>query len=419
MSSKRNIIFVVLARFVSRVGGSAAFFIGVWGMAAYEFQVSASTLAWMMAGLSIAEIAGSMAAGVFIDRFGPKVVLIAAELLTLPVVLSLFLVQGFSAFVPLAWLFGFFGAPTFTAGSSFAPFLAENTAQLQKVNAAVEGAGSLAFILGPALGGAIAASFGVRYVFALMALSSVLAVIFALAVAIPRPQRAEDFDGHPLREFVNGLKVSYSVPALRYVILTGSLVWFGFGAFGALEPLFYRDVLKVDVQWIGWMNTVFGFGLVSGAILLPRLPKNIITAGGLATMAALCGLGAIGYVGSTDLRLVAAGSLLWGLVLGATEPLLRTLLHINSPEEYVGRVVSTAQYHKNAGELIPLAVAPTLAVLFGVQATLIAGGVVVALLAVASLPIALSLDKAGLRAVRVLPAAAEDEAISHFGEKTL
>ncbi|MGV8083061.1 MAG: MFS transporter [Coriobacteriia bacterium] len=417
MKLNRNIIFVILARFVSRVGGSAAFFMGVWGMAAYDFQVTAGTLAWMMAGLSLAEIAGSMTAGVFIDRFGPRTVLIGAELLTLPVAVALILVHQFAVFVPFAWLFGFVGAPTFTAGSSFAPYLAENTSQLQKVNAAVEGAGSLAFILGPALGGIIASAFGARYVFGLMALSSVLAVLFASAVSISRPERSASTEGHVLREFADGLKVSYKTPMLRYVILAGSLVWFGFGAFGALEPLFYRDVLKVGVQWIGWMNTIFGFGLVCGAVLLPRLPKNVVTASGLGVMVALCGLGAIGYVGTTDLRIVAAGSMVWGTVIGATEPLLRTLLHINSPEEYVGRVVSTAQYHKNAGELVPLAVAPALAVLFGVQITLIAGGVLVALLALSSLPIAVALDRRGLRAVRVIPATEDDDAVARLGDK--
>jgi len=34
MLSNRNLAFVVAARFVSRIGGSAAFFIGTWGMAA-------------------------------------------------------------------------------------------------------------------------------------------------------------------------------------------------------------------------------------------------------------------------------------------------------------------------------------------------------------------------------------------------
>ncbi|NTW28649.1 MAG: MFS transporter [Coriobacteriia bacterium] len=417
MLSDRNIALVVLARFVSRVGGSAAFFVGVWGMAAYTFHQPASTLAWMMAGMSLSEIAGSMVAGVFIDRLGPRKVLIVAEMLTLPVAVTLMFVQSFAVFVPLAWLFGFVGAPTFTAGASFAPYLSSDNERLQKINATVEGAGSLAFIIGPALGALVVQAWGAPSVFGLMAAASAIAAIAAWFVVIEVPVRRRESGHHPFREFTNGLRVSYSVPALRYTILTGSLVWFGFGAFGALEPLFYRDVLNVGVQWIGWMNTMFGLGLVCGAVLLSRLPKRMISAPGLGVMAALAGLGAIAYVGSTNLWVVAFGSVVWGVVIGATEPLLRTLLHLNSPHEYVGRVVGTAQYHKNAGELLPLAVAPTLALAFGVQATLIAGGVLVAIIALATLPIAFSVDRRGLRAVRVLPTAPEDEVIARLGDK--
>ena len=49
------------------------------------------------------------------------------------------------------------------------------------------------------------------------------------------------------------------------MILAGTAVWFGFGAFSALEPLFFRDVVGVGVEWIGWMNTAFSVGLISGA----------------------------------------------------------------------------------------------------------------------------------------------------------
>jgi hypothetical protein len=170
-------------------------------------------------------------------------------------------------------------------------------------------------------------------------------------------------------------------------------MWFGFGAFAALEPLFFRDVVGVGVEWIGYMNTLFGLGMVAGAALLPRLPAAVVGARGLAVGTALVGLGSVGYVGTADLRFIAVGALAWGLVIGGIEPLLRTLIHLDAPHEYVGRVVGTAQYHRNAGELIPLALAPALAVAFGVQAVLIGGGVMVALIALAGSGVARAIDR--------------------------
>jgi len=49
----RNIALVTTARFVARLGGEAAFFIGVWGMAAYRFNATPTQIAALMAVLAI------------------------------------------------------------------------------------------------------------------------------------------------------------------------------------------------------------------------------------------------------------------------------------------------------------------------------------------------------------------------------
>lgn len=417
MFNDRNTLLVVAARFISRVGGTAVFFIGVWGVAAYTFNASARSLAFVMAGSSIASIIGSIAAGVFVDRIGPRLVLFYAELLTIPVVIALTFAHTWTAFVGLAWLLGLVGTPTFTAGASFAPFLVKGTKGLERVNAAIEGAGSAGFVLGPAIGAVIAKLAGVTAVFWLMAVCSVTAAVLAWLVRIDVTSCSTQRD--PVDEFKAGLRVSYSTRTLRYVILAGTAVWFGFGAFSALEPLFFRDVVGVGVEWIGWMNTAFSVGLISGAYLLPKLSSRVVSVRGLAVMTSLCGLGAVAYVGSTDLRIIAVGAALWGLAIGVTEPLMRTVLHVASPEGYVGRVVGTAQYHRNAAELVPLAFAPALAAAFGVQATLIVGGVLVALGVAVTWPIAVSIDRELAESGRSIMSPQVSEPRVGWGDETI
>lgn len=387
----RNLALVIAARFVSRAGGSAAFFVGTWGVAAYVFNATAAHLAWMSAGNALAGIAGTVAAGVLVDRVGPRKVLIAAEILTIPAVIAMSLAPTFPLFVIASMCFSLVGVPTFTAGASFAPFLVTGREALERANALIEAAGSAGFVLGPAVGAVVSQAFGIRAVFWVMAIAAVVAVALAWFVRIDEAP-ASSSERHPLAELRDGLRVSYTTPSLRYFILLGSLGWFGFGAFAALEPLFYRDAVGVGVEWIGYMNTVFGVGLVTGAWLLPRLPDRLVSARGAALLVALMGLGAIGYVGTTELWLIAVGAVVWGTVIGAADPLLRTLIHVDSPHEYVGRVVGTAQYHRSLGELVPLALAPGLAAVFGVQPVLIAGGVVVFAVALASWGVARRID---------------------------
>lgn len=402
MFSDRNITLVILARLVSRVGGSAAFFIGTWGTAAYSFHASATQLAGMSAANAVAGILGTMVAGVLIDRIGPRRVLIGAEVLTIPAVIAMSQARTFPVFVMCSVLFAIAGVPTFTAGASFAPFLVSGREQLERVNSYIEAAGSAGFVLGPAIGAVISKLFGLPYVFLLMAVSSVIAATLATMIRIEEKPAEKRQPKHPLEELRAGLRVSYTLRSLRYFILLNTLVWLGFGSFSALEPLFYRDVVGVGVEWIGYMNTFFGSGIIIGAWLLPRLPDRVVSARGALVGTVLAGLGASLYVGSSNLWLIMAGSIAWGLIIGGLEPLMRTLIHLDTPHEYVGRVMSTVQYHRNAAELVPLAFAPALAAMVGVQPVLMGGGVIVALLAAATWFEAVSIERLARKATEAI-----------------
>ena len=173
------------------------------------------------------------------------------------------------------------------------------------------------------------------------------------------------------------------------------------------------------MQWIGWINTAFSVGLVLGAWGLSKLPAKVVSARGLAVLGSLCGLGAVAYVGSTHLPIIALGGALWGLVIGLAEPALRTMLQVAAPEGYVGRVVGAAQYHRNAGELVPLAIAPAAAAAFGVQPTLIGGGVIVAIVLALSWPSAASIDRELAEQGRVVSRAATGPARVGIGDEVL
>ena len=391
-SSDRNLAFVVVARFISRLGGTAVWFIGTWGTAAYVFQADARQLATMSAINGVAAIVGSLTAGVLIDRFGPRKVMIVAEILSIPPVLWMMVAPTFSTFVIGAAVFSLFGVPTWTAGASFAPFMFSGRTELERANAYIEGGSAIGFVLGPSVGSVVSTLFGVKSVFWVMVAASLIAAGAAWLVRIDESRR-EHVSDNPWNDFVEGMRLSYTTRSLRYFILLGTAVWVGFGSFSALESLFYRDVVGVDLEWIGWMNTVFGAGLVVGAATLPRLPKRVVSATGLAVATALTGLATLGYIGTSKLAIIAVGAVVWGFFFGALEPLMRTLLHLDSPHEYVGRVVGTMQWHRSAGELVPLAFVPALAAAFGIQEVLIGCGVLVAFFAVVSFPVARSIDR--------------------------
>lgn len=394
MVHRTDVYRVVAARFLSRAGSEAAFFVGVWGKAAFQMGASAHELAVIMFILSITSIVGSLSAGILVDRYGPRRVLVVAEFFFVPAALALALAQNLTQLSIIVAIWAFVGAPVVTAGASFAPFLVGPHTDLKRTNALIEGAGSLAFAVGPAVGALLVRYASVDWVFVLDAATSLIAAVVVYRVKLPPVVHEGDAVTRGVfSQLGAGLTVAYGMRSLRYYVLAGSLVWFAFGSFGVLEPLFFRDVVGTGVEAMGWMNSIFGVGFLVGASMLPRLPGKLISARGLSLMVALTGVGTVLYVGVPDLRVIAVGAFFWAAVIGVMEPLLRTLLHRDAPHAAVGRVMGIAEVHRRAGEIIPLGIAPWLAATFGVQAVLIGGGLAATLAAALSLGEARAIDR--------------------------
>jgi len=408
MFRDKNVMRVVLARFISRAGGEAAFFVGVWGKAAYTFHANPTQIALLMGVLAISRIAGTAVSGVLIDRYDPRRVLAVAEAVFVPTAIALAFAGNMWQLTALAVLLGIVGAPVYTAAASFAPFIANEKSDLRRINAWIEGAGSTAFIIGPGLGGLMARYVGLDWVFVFDALTSLVAVVLIWGVRVRQVEHERRAKTSAWAEMREGLRYTYTHRALRYPVLLGTAVWIGFGAFGALEPLFYRDVLRTGPEMIGYMNTLFGLGLVAGAWLFTRIGGLKANARTLGIVSALVGLGAIMYVGTRLLTVVALGGFVWGIFIGVADVLLRVLIQSASPDHLIGRIAGVSQMHRQAGELLPLAVAPALAAAFGVQAVLIGGGLVLSVFALGSLPEAFAVDR--LPRVRDVAASAVLEA---------
>lgn len=392
MWSDPSVLRVVAARFISRIGGEAAFFVGIWGKAAFELEADAKGVAVVMAALGVSSLIGSSLAGVLVDRFDPRRVLIAGEFLFVPVVLGMILVDSLQGVAAMAFLIGLVGTPVFTAISSFGPYLTDDPDRLGRINSYIEGASWSAFVVGPGIGALLAGTIGIDAIFVLDAATSIVAAVLVVRVTVRHLEKASDRGGS-LAELREGFRFSYGHKRLRFYILLGSTVWIMFGTFSALEALFYRDILGVSIETLGWVNSIFGLGLVGGTWVVSRLSAEYRTARNLSLIVTATGLGSILYVGTDKLEVVVVAGVIWGAVIGLMAPLHRTLIQLNSPDEYVGRITGVTHVHSEVGHLLPLAIAPPLAAAFGLQVTLMGAGIAVALVALLTLPAANRLDR--------------------------
>lgn len=392
MWSDRNVRSVVVARLISRIGGEAAFFVGIWGKAAFNLEATPAQLAAVMAALGLASLIGASAAGVLVDRFNPRRVVIWGELAFVPAALSLIFANTIPSLVVATFILGLVGTPVFTAISSFGPFLTDDEPRLAKVNSWIEGASWTAFVLGPAMGAILAGSIGVDAIFVLDAVTSVIAAVLIWPVKVRHFDPVEARTGG-WSELKAGFRIAYGNPRLRFYIWLGSSVWLLFGVFSALEPLFYRDTLGVEVEALGWVNSIFGLGLIGGTLIAGRLPERFRSASWLTILVGMNALGVLAYVGTDSLTVVVFAAPFWGLIIGQMAPLHRTMIQVNSPESAIGRIMGVNHIHSEVGHLLPLAFAPAVAAMLGVQRTLLASGAIVAVVALVFIAPARRLDR--------------------------
>jgi DHA3 family macrolide efflux protein-like MFS transporter len=200
-------------------------------------------------------------------------------------------------------------------------------------------------------------------------------------------------------ELKDGFRIAYGNPRLRFYIWLGSSVWLLFGVFSALEPLFYRDILGVEVEALGWVNSIFGIGLVGGTLIAGRLPERFRSATWLTFLVGMNAVGVLAYVGTDMIAVVVVAAPFWGLIIGQMAPLHRTMVQINSPEQAVGRIMGVSHIHSEVGHLLPLAFAPAVAAVLGVQQTLLLSGSIVAVVALSFAIPARKLDRTRVIAV--------------------
>lgn len=348
----------------------------------------------LMAVLGLTALMGSAVGGVLVDRFGPRRVLVAGEVLFAPAALALILPTTMVGLTIAVAAAGVLGHLVYTAVASFPPYLVEGEADLVRVNALVEVGGTAAFVAGPAVGGVLAATLGLSWIFVLDAVTSLVAVALVARVRTRPLAVSEKGRRTALTELVEGFRFTYTAPVVRFSLIVGTLTWISFGAFGALEPLFFREVLQVGPAALGYVNAVFGLGMVGGSAVLGRLPSGFVSARTVTVLTMLGGAGAVIYTGTADLRVVLLGAVGWGAVLGMQMPALRTLAQLGTPDGLQGRVMGAMQTQQTVGELLPLTFVPVLALVVGIQTVLVASGVVLAAIAVLLLRPARRLDRA-------------------------
>jgi MFS family permease len=283
-------------------------------------------------------------AGVLADRFSRKSILVTTDVLRALIVLGFLLVNSAErAWLIYALTIAQFAVSAFfePAKSALLPGLVDDGDELLAANTLSSATWSAMLTLGAAIGGVMAALFGVRVALIVDSLSFLVSALFIWRVAAPayRDFMAEPSSGWT--DFLDGLRYVKRQPDIGRLTLVKAMAQIG--SPDIMIAVYAAQVFPVGEDGaiaLGFLYAFAGMGAVLGPIL-----GNIFSGGQARALQQAIGVGFV---------LVAAGWLLFGwapsLPIALIAMTLRhmggsinwtyssVLLQMKAPDHFLGRV---------------------------------------------------------------------------------
>jgi MFS family permease len=375
--ARRNFGLLWFGGFISFIGDWVLFI----GMPISIYQITASALAttvMFVCGVVPSIVLGSVA-GVYVDRWDRRRVVIVGNLLLAAALLPLTLVRG----VGTIWIvygvvlveasIGQFVVP---AVGALLPRLVE-TDELVAANSLNSAANNLSRVIGPPIGGVIAAAGGITGV---ALFDAVTFLVAAALVASMRGMVSTAFVAASLEEGVRawrklwiewrgGLRLIWADNVVRTLFLLVALSSIGEGVFRVLFILYAVQILKGGASELGVLMSAQGVGSILGSFVLVAISARVSPAKLIGWTTMLFGL-----IDLTAFNVPAFGApfavvvglfFLVGIPGAMSFPTVFSVIQARVPDAYRGRVLGAMFTTSSLLALVGLGIAGTLTVPLG------------------------------------------------------
>lgn len=355
----------------------------------YVYSLTGSALA--TGGTFIAESLPSVlfgsVAGVYVDRWDRRRTMIVADLLRAALVLGL-LAVGSRETVWIVFAVSFVQA---TVGQFFRPSkdalipLLVGKQDLLAANSLSSMSTQLTMLIGPTLGGASLALFGMPSGILFDSASFLFsAVMAALVVSPPREEATSERRdgisawGQVWGEYREGISLMRRNRVVIALLLAMGITELGQGLINVQLVPWVKDVLHGDSLVLGWIASAQGIGGLIGGLALSSRGNSLSPARLLASCLILDGLIVIVVVHSAVLLVILGLIVVIGMVMVVFGVRLQTLLQLSVADSYRGRVLGAYGATQSALLVGGMGIAGALGALVGPIATLDLAGVLYA-----------------------------------------
>lgn len=344
------------------------------------FKLTGQGLA--LAGLVAAEIVPILAlgpvAGVIIDRFSRKTVLIVADLFRAALTLSLVWPQG-------AWHAYLVAAGLAAGGAFFNPavqaIIPALTTEEQRLaaNSVSWSTAQLVQIVASAIVGSLVAFFGTGPAFVINAVSFVVSALLIARLAVPpHAGQIEGSEKRGLGQYVRdareGLTYALRDRCVSRLLIVQMLASFAVGATGALLVVLAERHLHLPAAGFAWLIGAIGVGALVGPLIPNTFAKDYRNARWLFVPYIIRGIGDVLLAIIVPLPLALLLLFVYGLNTSTGMVVFSSTVQDAVPDRIRGRVFTLLDVTWSLMQLLSLAVGGALADRVGIQFVYWAGG---------------------------------------------
>jgi len=356
-----------LAQFVSIFGDFLALF-GVISLITFRMhgtavQVTAVTIAYI---LPLAVI--SPVAGVFVDHWNVKRLMIASDLIRAALIVLLVFVRDVTQicviFAALSVVSSFFAPAQSVTVRTIVP-----QERLLAANAMLSQAFYVVRLASPFAAGALIAWLGEKVCFYLDTASFVFSAGMLSTLTILRARSQTEKTLQSLsRDFVEGNRFIFTHAGLAFVFLAMGAAMFVLSAFSPLISIYIRDSLHAGPFVWGVISSMVGIGLIAGAQVLARVhtpsSRTRVVLGGMLAL----GVGAALLGAFRNIPMAALSTFTMGFAISFVLIPAQTLSQQETPPALMGRVSSTFMSLIAVAQVLGLLLSGYLAQRLGIRA---------------------------------------------------
>ena len=322
-------------------------------------------------------------AGVLVDRWRVKRVMVSSDLVRAALALSLLAARDVQQIGLVLALLGFFSS-FFAPAQSVALRTLVPADDLLSANATLSQAFYLLRIVSPAIAGALVAWAGEAVCYWADAASFLFSAAMISRLAIERPRTHQGSVGKLTHDFAEGNRFIFTHRGLSFAFLASAAAMFMLSSFSPLISIYVRDTLHAGTILYGVISAMVGLGLIAGTTLMQKVGKNMAMVNmivlGLSAVAAGAAL-----LGSFQLLVTAAlSTFLLGAGIAFVVVPAQTLSQKETPPAMQGRVSSTFMSLFSLAQILGMLLSGVLATRLGIRNLLLVCAAATALLAVAS-----------------------------------